>query len=320
MKSNFITVLILFLATMSNDVNQITSFAIIFLRRNSSRKTSLTEAEKLVISVILQGTTYKKASIQYQYTESSLQNAASGLFQDLSKAVGVPVNRRNFIELLEKERLAWQQANSKKEFVFDRLQANLWLQKGRAALISTSYSANQEIDFAGYLVNYSLAFGATLCLEVNRDSSGLALLWSLCNVLQAAPVPRNDRAGLLKSIGLALKQRSTLLVLRFDRAALSAKSASLVPEPQAIEQNNLSDYAEILTILALMEHGSCILALDSDPVSNDAEVKRSLAYQLRSMVDRVVEKLKLEAPRLIFIENDPKMVFSILQTYLQKKP
>jgi hypothetical protein len=95
---------------MSNDINQITAFANIFLQQSSLRKTGLTEAEKLVIDVISQGTTYKKAGIKYKYTESSLQNAASGLFKELSKVVGVTVNRRNFIDLLEKERLAWQQA------------------------------------------------------------------------------------------------------------------------------------------------------------------------------------------------------------------
>jgi hypothetical protein len=303
---------------MSNDINQAISFANTFLQQSSSRKTGLTEAEKLVINIISQGTTYKKAGIQYQYTESSLQNVASGLFKELSKVVGVTVNRRNFIELLEKERLAWQQAHATGEFVFDRLQATLWTQQDRASLVSISYNANQELDLTSYLLDYSPFFEATFCLEVSSNNSVLELLWSLCNRLQAPlPVPRNDQSALFKSIGLALKQRSTLLLLRFDREASPASpqenQSSLVSE-----RHNLSEYAEILAMLGLAASNSCILTLDNDSVGNEAELRQSLAYQLQLMVNKMVGKLKMEPPRLVLIENDVKIVCSILQTYLQK--
>ncbi len=292
---------------MSNDANQVVAFAKKFFQNNSSRKSGLTEAEKLVVDVIAQSMTYRQASIKYQYTESSLQNAASGLFKELSKVVGVQVNRRNFVELLEKEQLALQAESITGEIVFDRLQASLWIRSKSALLASISYGANQELDLTSYLVEYSPSFEATFCLDVSSSSSVLELLWNLCNLLQADfPVPRNDQAALLKSIGLALKQRSTLLVLRFDRSSAS-------------EKHGVQEYAEILTTLGLMDNDGCILTLDCDPVTNEVELRRSLAYQLQLMVNKMAGKLKMEAPRLILIENDVKIVCNILQTYLQKE-
>jgi DNA-binding CsgD family transcriptional regulator len=302
---------------MSYDQNQIIAFTNTFLQQNSSRRTSLTEAQKIVIDTILQGMTYRQAGIEYQYTESSLQNAASGLFKELSKRLGVPVSRQNFIELLEKERLTAQEASSR-EFMFDQLQTSLWIRQDSAALISISYNATQKLDITSYLAKYSPYFKATFCLEVSSNSSGLDLLWNLCNKLQAAlPLPKNDQAALLKSIELALKKHSTLLIFRFDRevSLSTAHRVSVVSEGP-----NLSKHAEVLTMLALMEHQSCLLILDNDWVSSDAELKRSLAYQLQLMVDRVVCKLKLETPRLIWIENDSKTAHNVLQTYLQRKP
>ncbi len=308
---------------MSSDIKQLISFANTFLQKSPSRKAGLTDAEKLVIDIILQGTTYKRAGIEYQYTESSLQNIASGLFKELSKLIGVAVNRRNLIELLEKERLAWQQANSNGKSAFDRLQASLWIQQDWAKLISVSYNASQKLDLTSYLIDYAPSFEATFCLEVGSDSSVLGLLWGLCNRLQAnLPVPRNDQPALLTSIGSALKQRSTLLILRFDReTSLSVDSSGSIGSRGAMgsERHGLPEYAEILAMLALMDHQSCILVLDNDPVSNDVELKRSLAYQLQLMVNLVVYKLKMAAPRLILIENDLKVVCNILQTYLQKR-
>jgi hypothetical protein len=309
---------------MSNDFAPIVNFSKNFLQRNSPRKSGLTEAEKLVIDVILQNMTYRQASIAHKYTESSLQNAASGLFKVLSKVVGVPVNRQNFLELLEKEWLESKAESVDSEIVFDRLQASLWIRQNRAALVSISYGANQEWDLTSYLIEYSPSFEATFCLEVSRNSSVLELLWNLCHVLQAAlPVPRNDQAALLKLIGLALKQRSTLLLLRFDRQAHLKEDWEIFGKggrsASGSERHNFSEYAEVLASLGLMESNSCILALDNDSVSNELELKRSLAYQLQLMVNKLVGKLKMEAPRLILIENDVKIVCNILQTYLQKR-
>lgn len=298
---------------MSTDITLIVNFAKTFLQSSSPRKSGLTEAEKLVIEIISQNMTYRQASIKYQYTESSLQNAASGLFKVLSKVVGVQVNRRNFLEFLEEKWLESQIENVSGEVLFDRLQASLWIRQNRANLVLINYSANQELDLTSYLIEYSPSFEAIFCLDVSRNSSVLELLRNLCQVLQAnLPVPQNDPAALLKSIGLALQQRSSLLVLRFDRALKENIS------PSESERHNFSECAEILARLVLMENNSCILTLDNDFASNELELKRSLAYQLPLMLNKMVSKLKLEAPRLIFIENDLKIVCNILQIYLQK--
>jgi hypothetical protein len=125
----------------------------------------------------------------------------------------------------------------------------------------------------------------------------------LCHSLQLSlPTPKNDLPALLKIIGLALKQHRTLFVLRFDQLE--------------VHRDRPGESAEILATLGLMENSSCLLTLDNDPMSNDAEINRSLNHQLRLAVDLRAGKQKTLAPRLISIENDVKIVCDILKTYL----
>jgi hypothetical protein len=103
---------------MSYDPNEIIVFVTQLLRSSSGRKNLLTEMEKLVISSTIQGITYRQASIKYQYTESSFQNAASHLFREISDIIGIRVNRRNFTEIIGKEYL--QSNNSPDRFFMSK--------------------------------------------------------------------------------------------------------------------------------------------------------------------------------------------------------
>jgi hypothetical protein len=291
---------------MPTGSNDIVLFVKQLLKNNARQSANLTELEMLVISIVVKKVTYRQASIQHQYTESSFQNAASHLFKELSLALGTPVNRRNFVEVLEKEWLLIQEVENSSSIVFDRLQASFWIRSEKAKLVSISYRANHTLDITSYLVNYSPQFEATYCLDLSLKSSPLELLWSLCHSLQVPlPTPKNDLSALIKMISSALKRHRTLFVLRFDQLA-------------EVEMNRArqSEYAEILATLGLMENSSCLLTLDNDPMTNDAEINRSLNHQLRSAVDLRAGKQKILAPRLISIENDVKIVCDILKTYL----
>jgi hypothetical protein len=291
---------------MPNGSNEISLFVKQVLKNNARGSTTLTELESLVISTVMKKVTYRQASIQYQYTESSFQNAASHLFKELSLALGTKISRRNFAEVLEKEWLLAEEIQSSSTVVFDRLQASLWIRAERAKLVSINYHANNSIDITNYLIQYSPQFEVTYCLDVSSKNSPLELLWCLCNSLQLPlPMQKNDQPALLKSIGLALKQRRTLLVLRFDQV--------LIDGNRTIK----GDYAEILVMLGLLENFSCLLTLDNDPMTNEAEIKRSLNHQLRLAVDLRAGKQKSLALRMISIENDVQSVCDILKTYLK---
>jgi hypothetical protein len=293
------------LIVMPTASNEIALFVKQLLKNNSRGNATLTELEKLVIGVIIKRITYRQASIQYQYTESSFQNAASHLFKELSLVLGTPVNRRNFVEVLEKEWLLRQEVESSSSIVFDRLQSSFWIRSEKAKLVSISYHADHLLDIVSYLISYSPQFEATYCLDLSSKSSPLELLWCLCHSLQLPlPTPKNDLPALLKIIGLALKQHRTLIVLRFDQLAAE------------VHRDRPGDSAEILAALGLMDNSSCLLTLDNDPMSNDAEINRSLNHQLRVAVDMRAGKQKILAPRLISIENDVKIVCDILKTYL----
>jgi hypothetical protein len=290
---------------MPTGSNEIVLFVKQLLRNNAGRNANLTELEMLVISIVIKKVTYRQASIQYQYTESSFQNAASHLFKELSLVLGTPVNRRNFAEVLEKEWLLTQEVENSSSIVFDRLQSSFWIRSEKAKLVSISYHANHLLDITSYLVSYSPQFEATYCLDLSSKDSPLGLLWSLCHSLQLPlPTPKNDLTALLKIVGLALKQHRTLFVLRFDQLAAETN------------RDRPGESAEILATLGLMENSSCLLTLDNDPMSNDAEIKRSLNHQLRLAVDTRAGKQKILPPRLISIENDVKIVCDILKTYL----
>jgi hypothetical protein len=78
----------------------------------------------------------------------------------------------------------------------------------------------------------------------------------------------------------------------------------------------------MLVALAMMDWSGCLWMIDSDPVGNEAELKRSLGYQLRTKVE-VLGKTpfgsmrKLLGLRLISIEGDQQEICDLLQTYLR---
>jgi hypothetical protein len=290
---------------MPTGSNEISQFVKQILQNSVRGSATLTELEALVISTVMKKATYRQASIQYQYTESSFQNAASHLFKELSLALGTRISRQNFAEVLEKEWLLAAEVQNSSAIAFDRLQASLWIRAEKAKLVSISYHANHQLDITKYLVKYSPHFEVTYCLDVSSKNSSLELLWSLCHSLQLPlPMQKNDQPVLLKLIGSALKQHRTLLVLRFDQAQS--------------EMNHpiKGDSSEVLVALGLLDNSSCLLTLDNEPMTNDAEIKRSLNHQLRLAVDQRTSKQKSLATRLISIENDISSVCDILKTYL----
>jgi hypothetical protein len=291
---------------MPTNSNEISLFVKQILKNSVRGSATLTELEMLVISTVIKKVTYRQASIQYQYTESSFQNAASHLFKELSLALGTRISRQNFAEVLEKECLLAAEVQSASATVFDRLQASLWIRAEKAKLVSISYHANNLLDITNYLIQYSPQFEVTYCLDVSSKNSSLELLWGLCNSLQLPlPIQKNDQLTLLKAIGSALKQRRTLLVLRFDHVQTDMN--------RTIKENS----SEILVALGLLDNSSCLLALDNEPMTNDAEIKRSLNHQLRAAVDIRTSKQKSLATRMISIENDLQSVCDILKTYLK---
>jgi hypothetical protein len=291
---------------MPTGSNEMVLFIKQLLKNTSRGNANLTELETLVINVVMKKVTYRQASIQYQYTESSFQNAASHLFKELSLALETRISRRNFAEVLEKEWLLAAETQSSSYTVFDRLQASLWIRGEKAKLVSISYCANNLLDITNYLIRYSPQFEVTYCLDISSKNSPLELLWGLCKFLQLPlPMQKNDQPALLKLIGTALKQHRTLLVLRFDQL------------PTGETRTIKGEYAEILVMLGLLDNSSCLLTLDNDSMTNDAEIKRSLNHQLRLAVDQRTSKQKSLTPRLISIENDIQSVCDILKTYLR---
>jgi hypothetical protein len=296
------------IAKMSTDTYQIVAMTERLLQNGSLRRRGLTDLEKLTIDSIIQNTSYRQASLQHQYTESSFQNAASRIFKELSETIGVQtrVNRRNFVELLEQEYERIQATEDDREIVFDRLLASLWIGDGRAQMASISYQANRNLDLNNYLVKYSPKFEATFCLDVERDGCLTELLWNLCQSLQIDwSLTSQDPKTLLDLIKVVLQKRRTLLVLRFDRS------------PWRTVQMERAEYTEILMALALIESGSCVLTIDRDSMASELEVKRSLAYQLRLGMERWNAEQNAEGLRLVAIENDRQSICNILETYLK---
>jgi hypothetical protein len=286
-----------------------------FVRRllqDGLRKAGLTELEKLIIASIVQNITYAQASAEYKYTESSLQNAAARLFKDLTQVLGLGVNRRNFLEVIEQARsdaLDTEIFESEK-MVLNRIQAHIWVRSEKAQLVSISYQAPQVLDLTEYLLEYSQRFGATFCLDVEDNTLPLDLLWKLGHLLQVtSPNPcRDTYQVLLKSIGAALKKRSTLLVIRFDRLPLGAD--------RALQR----EYVKIFAALGMLENSCCWLMVDNDLANTEAERKRSLSYLLQGAIDDVMLKsgrINGGGVRLISIENDQQVIDELLQAYLK---
>jgi hypothetical protein len=295
-------------AKMSTDTYQVVAMTERLLQNGSLRRRGLTDLEKLTINSIIQNTSYRQASLQHQYTESSFQNAASRIFKELSETIGVQtrINRRNFVELLEQEYERIQATEDDREIVFDRLLASLWIGDGRAQMASISYQANRNLDLNNYLVKYSPKFEATFCLDVERDGCPTELLWNLCQSLQIDwSLTSQDPKTLLELIKVVLQKRRTLLVLRFDRSTWRTV------------QMERAEYTEILMALALIESGSCVLTIDRDSMASEPEVKRSLAYQLRLGMERWNAEQNAGGLRLVAIENDRQSICNILETYLK---
>jgi hypothetical protein len=296
---------------MLTDIREIESLLVKVLQDSRVRTGGMTELEKLVIASINQKLTYQQASVKYQYTESSFQNAASHLFKDLSIVWGTTVNRKNVLDLSEKAREAIIQNTNDGKFVFDRIQANFWVKLDRAQLVSVSYQASQALDLTEYLVKYSPNFRATFCSDVESSSSPLELLLHLCNDLQIPlPSPANDIQVLLKAVKLALQKRSTLLMLQFDQSNQV--------------QAQWGDYVDILMGLGTIGNGTCLLVVQKEPSKPVIDLKQSLDYQVRLASNAAmgiqkegVSKNKMTEARLISINNNQQIICDLLQTYLR---
>jgi hypothetical protein len=299
---------------MAKDFDRVLTLAEQLLNDSGLGRGGLTELEKLTIKCIFANNSYRQASIDHQYTESSLQNAASRLFKDLSLPLGKKLNRRNFIEVMGAEDDRRRAAALDGKIVFDRLHAQLWLQDKRARIVSISYQANQVLDITDYLVIFSPQFAMTLCVNPSQKGSLLELLWSFCQSLQVA-IPKTNGQHVptfLKLIGGAMRRRKTLLVLRFDYLNFSGS------------QRLMMEYVQILVALGLMNHESCLLILDSDPMTSEEERQRSMGYLLRKAIDApdlVGEsrgaKARRAALRLICLENDRQVICDVMQAYIR---
>jgi hypothetical protein len=296
---------------MPTDIYEIESFLVKLMQASQVRTGGMTELEKLVITTISQKLTYQQASIKYQYTESSFQNAASHLFRDLSAIWGTTVNRRNVLGLIEQARVAALQTTNSGKFVFDRIQANFWVKLDRAQLVSVSYQASQQLDLTEYLIKYSPNFRATFCSNVESSSSPLELLLHLADDLQISlPSPANDMQILLKTIKLALQKRSTLLMLQFDQSNQV--------------QAQWGDYVDILMELGTIGNGTCLLVVQREPSKPVTDMKQYLDYQVRLASNAAmgiqkegVSKNKMTEARLISINNNQQIICDLLQTYLK---
>jgi hypothetical protein len=294
---------------MSVNQNEIITIVHSLLQGSEVKKRALTELEKLVVQNIASGTTYRRASIEHQYTESSFQNAASRLFKDLSPIVGIRINRRNFMELVTKEWFDRQPLVDESITTFDPVYANLWIWHDRAHLVSISHTKEQMLNITEHIFLYSQHFEAIFCVEVGEANTVLELLWKLCRKIQIIlPKTKNDVSALLKAIGLVLKERSVLLVLRFDR-----NSNELV--------NNFSwreECADVLVSMSTASKCSSVVTIDNNPVITDGDMTRSLSYRLNVAVNRLAANTKSkEVPRLISIDNDGKTICDILTKYLR---
>ncbi len=299
---------------MAADFERVLALAEQLLNDSPSRRSGMTDLEKRTIGCILAKTSYRQASLDYQYTESSFQNAASRLFKDLSPTLNKKLSRRNFLEVMKEEADRRHSEEMNGEIVFDRLQAQLWLREKQAQIVSVSYQANQVLNITDYLMLFSPQFATTLCLNGSQQGSALGLLRGLCRSLQVAvPQAKEDLPGLLKLIGGALHRQKTLLVLRFDQWNLSGSKRLMM------------EYAQILVALGLMNHDSCLLVFDADPVASEEERQRSLGYLLRQVItegsgsvgEGRVTKARRDALRLICVENDRQSICDVMQAYIR---
>jgi hypothetical protein len=284
---------------MTIDISSIESSVQKILQGSLLGKNKLTKIEKLIIESIVDGLTYRQAGAKYQYTESSLQNAASRLFRELSTIMGMSVTRHNFLDLVsQRPPVAPTPETKNYQVVFDSLQANLWVREDRAQLVSIDYKSVQVLDMTEYLVKYSPRFRATFCLDIGHHNSSLELVESLYDALRV-PLVATDIGS---AISAALQSHSTLLILRFDR----------------MEWNRSLDaqYAEIITRISLLDHPGCLLVINKEPEQYEVGLKHSLAHQLRWAIDQTILEKGVE-PRLIVINNDAQVIYDVLQTYLK---
>jgi hypothetical protein len=298
---------------MANDPKPI-QYIVQQLLQGSLREGGLTELEKLVIVSIVQNITYGRASTEYTYTESSFQNAASKLFRDLSQAVGITISRRNFLDVMAKE-LQVNGTNGEIEFsdvdqiVFDRLQASFWVKANRATLVSVEYQAQQDLEMTGYLIRHSPQFAATFCLDVGEPVAVIETLVSLCGMLQVN-LPSSARRNvqmLLKGVGAALRARSTLLVMRFDRLR------------QPMDRSLRDEYVDAVLALATMDRSGCLMLVDKAAMGLEAMLNKSLVGEINGRIDVLSKNRVLPGGdwRLMTIKDDRSVICDLLQTYLR---
>jgi hypothetical protein len=81
----------------------------------------------------------------------------------------------------------------------------------------------------------------------------------------------------------------------------------------------MMEYAQIVVALGLMNHQSCLLILDADPVANEEERQRSLGYLLRQAITDGSESAGAGRGtlRLICLENDRQGICDVMQAYIR---
>jgi hypothetical protein len=271
------------------------------LENSSTKKKKLTEAEKLVISSVIEKNTYREVSIQHKYKESSLQSAASRLFKELSPIVGKAINRQNFMELIQGGIQPNSEASKKDAHVIDHVKASLWILDEVAQIVSISSGERHRVDISKYLVHHSKNFAATFYLNVSNESLGL--LQQLCNTLQIPNAGfRSNEQSLLRSIRDFLSRHSVLLILRFNHSFAGI---------------DWSEYARRLAVLGLHRGQGRLLVFDDDLSNNEIEVRSSLAYQLQLAISLLTDQSELMTPRLIAVNNDTQVISDFLQNYLK---
>jgi hypothetical protein len=297
---------------MTTDIHVIENFLDQLLQTSDARKGGMTELEKLVIASIQQKTTYQQASNRHQYTESSFQNAASRLFKDLSSTLGVAVNKKNVLDVAERE-IALQNTSTAK-IVVEYIRANFLVNADRAQLVSISYQSSMSLDLTEYLVKYSPNFRATFCSRVKNNTSPLGLLLNLCHQLQIPlPAPANNLQNLLKTIQEKLAKHSTLIALELDQSAEA--------------RSHWGDFVDILVGLGMVGNSTCLLVVQKEPSKSAIDIKHSLDYQLKLAINNAmgIQKLQKQGfnkekstePHLVSIDNNQQIICDLLQTYLK---
>ncbi len=279
----------------------------LLLRKHQMRKGGLTELEKLTLDSVAQGKTYRQASEQYAYTESSFQNAASRLFREISIATGQTVRRRNLVNTLEQQDLELRIQGGFRENTFKESSSQFWLRNGRAAIITITYKADGILDINDYLTEFSQHFTAVHCLSIVAETNPLQFLWMLCNHLDI-PLPKmhNNVSEIIKSIVAALKARKTLMIVRFDHPGGDPSSSMGVSQQEL--RSNLKAYAAAITEIGIARTKSCFLILDNSSIQPYAANPELVTYHIRQ------ELSGSDNLRVISLNNSMPDTWKLLQS------